>query len=147
MDPLKMYFRLKMWIFHCYVSLTEGTFLYFPVGVRWLFEGPEPSSLLNTSGFFGIFWGSPRETGLQNMAWTKKNGRWGKRLVEPWSWTSSSLKGEKMSLVSIFVVWTLTGWWQLKDFVLFTPKIGEMIQFWLAHIFQMGGKLETTNYS
>ena len=26
MDPLKMYFLLKMGIFHCYVSLPEGTF-------------------------------------------------------------------------------------------------------------------------
>ena len=26
MDPLKMYFLLKMVIFHCYVSLLEGSF-------------------------------------------------------------------------------------------------------------------------
>ena len=30
-----------------------------------------------------------------------------------------------------------TRWWQLKDFLMFIPKIGEMIQF-DDHIFQMG---------
>ena len=28
MDPLKMYFLLKMGIFHCYVSLPEGMYRY-----------------------------------------------------------------------------------------------------------------------
>ena len=28
MDPLKMYFLLKMGIFHCYVSLPEGIYLF-----------------------------------------------------------------------------------------------------------------------
>jgi len=31
---------------------------------------------------------------------------------------------------------TITGWWQLKYLFIFTPKIGEMIQF-DDHIFQM----------
>ena len=30
MNPLKMYFLLKMVIFHCYVSLPEGKFLEIP---------------------------------------------------------------------------------------------------------------------
>ena len=37
MDPWKMYFLLQMGIFHCYVSLPEGT-LYFTmdsIGYRW----------------------------------------------------------------------------------------------------------------
>ena len=32
MDPLKMYFLLKMGIFHCYVSLPEGKAFFFFVG-------------------------------------------------------------------------------------------------------------------
>ena len=30
MDPLKMYFLLKIWIFHCYVSLPEGRCINIP---------------------------------------------------------------------------------------------------------------------
>ena len=29
LDPLKMYFLVKMGIFHCYVNLSEGTHLKF----------------------------------------------------------------------------------------------------------------------
>ena len=33
----------------------------------------------------------------------------------------------------------VTGWWQLKHFLIFTPKSGEMMIQFGEHIFQMGG--------
>ena len=36
MDPLKMYFLLKMGIFHCYVSLLEGNLILTNRGVVWI---------------------------------------------------------------------------------------------------------------
>ena len=40
MDPVKMYFLLKMGIFHCHVSLLEDTDMYDP-GLR--FPNPPPT--------------------------------------------------------------------------------------------------------
>ena len=38
-----------------------------------------------------------------------------------------------------------SGWWQLKHFLIFAPKLGEMIPFWRAYFFRWIGS--TTNQS
>ena len=91
MDPLKMYFLLKMRIFHCYVSLPEGTLNYLIWDQRMQTYGDFKGSPKNESAWFWVvtyFLGGIKEckyvTPLKfNMTSPLKNDSW-KSILSFW---------------------------------------------------------------